>query len=225
MHNHISPTPWDTKVFGIPCFEITAYAEEPLAIAASVTGHYTIKVDPLANKELLQKYGFYYTDTLIEPVCRVDRFTPHQHADCSVRTDTPLDELLPMCDHTFLHGRFHRDFMLAGAAADQRYRQWLSQMHCENEVFALYYNTNLAGFIAHHQGNLLLHAIAREYRGQGLAKYFWSHVCDHLFLSGASEIRSSVSAANLAVLNLYASLGFRFCHATDIYHRLTRSSD
>lgn len=222
MHHSITPAPWDAQVFGIPCFEITAYTEETLATATASPGHYTIKVDPLADKTLLQQYGFYYTDTLIEPVCRTDRLIIHRHADCSIRTETSLDELLPICDNTFLHGRFHRDFNLSLQAADQRYKQWLSQLHRQDEVFGLYYKGAIAGFIAHRQGNLLLHAIDHTYRGQGLAKYFWSDVCNRLFDTGIAEIRSSVSAANLAVLNLYASLGFSFHHATDIYHRLTR---
>lgn len=206
----------------MPCFEITAYTQEALATAAASPGHYTIKVDPLADKALLHQYGFYYTDTLIEPACRIEQFIPHRHAGCSSRTDTPLEELLPICEHTFLHGRFHRDFNLSLQQADQRYKQWLSQLHHEGKVFGLYYRGNIAGFIAHSQGNLLLHAVSHAYRGQGLAKYFWSDVCSQLFDSGITDIRSSVSAANLAVLNLYASLGFRFHHAKDIYHRLTR---
>jgi hypothetical protein len=54
-----------------------------------------------------------------------------------------------------------------------------------------------------------------------MAKFLWTPVCQALFDAGASEIVSSISAANLAVVNLYSSLGFRFRNAVDIYHRLT----
>ena len=37
---------------------------------------------------------------------------------------------------------------------------------------------------------------------------------------GHEEVKSSISAANIAVLNLYASLGFSFSKPQDIYHRL-----
>ena len=60
----------------------------------------------------------------------------------------------------------------------------------------------------------------KKYRGQGLAKFWWSLVCCRLFADGFDEVSSSVSAANLAVLNLYASLGFKFKEATDVYHKL-----
>ncbi|MDQ6994771.1 MAG: hypothetical protein Q9M18_04165, partial [Mariprofundaceae bacterium] len=64
---YFSPTPWDSHIFHMPCFEITKLNEEALQIACKNSAHYTIKVDPLADKRLLHKYGFYYTDTLIEP--------------------------------------------------------------------------------------------------------------------------------------------------------------
>ena len=66
----------------------------------------------------------------------------------------------------------------------------------------------------------MLHAVAPECRGQGLAKHWWHQAASALLASGQPEVRSSISAANLAVLNLYASLGFSFDHPQDIYHRI-----
>jgi ribosomal protein S18 acetylase RimI-like enzyme len=64
--------------------------------------------------------------------------------------------------------------------------------------------------------------MADSFRGKGLAKYLWSTGCRELFKRGHKELSSSISAANLAVLNLYSSLGFRFRNAVDVYHRLTK---
>jgi len=219
--DNIHPTPWDTKAFGLNCFEITELSEQTLAHASANPGHYTIKVDPLADKELLHRFGFYYTDTLIEPVCFSETLINHYNPDCTITNNVELDLLLPMCDNSFLHGRFHRDFNLPDAFADQRYKQWLSQIYVEHEVFGLYFQKQLAGFIAHNNGNLLLHTVSSEFRGKALAKFFWSAVCRHLFQQGIKEIRSSISATNLPVLNLYVSLGFRFRNSDDIYHRKT----
>ena len=217
----IHATPWDTKVFNHSCFEITEINEETLRHAATTPGHYTVKVDPLASKALLHKYGFYYTDTLIQPYCKATGFVSLSHKKVSIGRNPDIDMLLPMCDGAFLHGRFHRDFNLKKIDADRRYKQWLIQLHEQNGVLALLVERETAGFIAHDQGNLLLHTVDKRFRGQGLAKYLWSAACEQLFGNGIQEISSSISAANLAVLNLYASLGFRFKDATDIYHRLT----
>jgi len=57
-------------------------------------------------------------------------------------------------------------------------------------------------------------------RGQGLAKYWWYAVIADLFAAGNETVTSSISASNVAVVNLYASLGFSFQHPQDIYHRI-----
>ena len=218
----IRPTPWDTAVFDIPCFEIDKPDEPALALAAATPGHYTVRIEPLADKELLHRYGFYYADTLIEPSCTPERFIARPHPEAGIDPSPRLEDLLPLCDDSFVYGRFHRDFNLHPAQADQRYKQWLSQIHQKGGVLGLTFKGELAGFIAHEEGDLLLHAVAEQFRGRGLAKHLWTAAIEQLFRQGITDIFSSVSAANLAVLNLYASLGFRFSQVEDIYHRLTR---
>ena len=218
----IRPTPWDTAVFDTPCFEIDKPDEAALELAATIPGHYTVRIEPLADKELLHRHGFYYTDTLIEPSCTPGQFIARPHPDAGIDSSPSLETLLPLCDDSFVYGRFHRDFNLHKPQADQRYKNWLIQIQRENSVLGLTFEGELAGFIAHDGGNLLLHAVAKNFRGRGLAKHLWTAAIEHLFKQGEEDIHSSVSAANLAVLNLYASLGFRFGQVEDIYHRLTR---
>jgi predicted GNAT family acetyltransferase len=62
--------------------------------------------------------------------------------------------------------------------------------------------------------------MSAEYRGKGLAKFFWSKVCRQMFAEGHAEIQSSISFVNIAVINLYAALGFRFRRPVDVYHRM-----
>ncbi len=218
----IRPSPWDKRIFSMDCFEIMNICEQALSHAAVTPGHYTVKIDPLADKSLLHHYGFYYVDTLIEPTCEQSHFIAHRHPDCSIASNVEIADLLPMCTNSFMHGRFHRDFNLPAEDADRRYAQWLEQLHEEADVFGLYYRQELAGFIACKEGKLLLHTITSSFRGKGLAKFFWSVACERLFQDSVQTITSSISAANLPVLNLYSSLGFRFTHAVDTYHRLSR---
>ncbi len=226
MSESLQASPWDTAVFGVPCYEITDLTDDALSRAASSPGHYTVKIDPLADKGLLHQYGFYYTDTLLEPVCMAGQMIDHVHPAAGISTEVALSDVQHICRHAFTHGRFQRDFNLPREQADQRYVQWLTQMHAGGGVIGLLYEQQLAGFIAHQldqnqHDSLLLHAIAEPFRGRGLAKSLWSEACRYLFAQGAVELSSSVSAANLPVINLYASLGFRFKSAVDVYHRLT----
>lgn len=216
----IKATPWDKSVFGMHTAELVEYSEAALREALRQPGHYTIKVDPLANKGLLHKYGFYYCDTLMEPYCTAQRLRPAAHQDASISKQTDWEGLLQICHGAFAHGRFHRDFNLDKARADFRYDNWLRQLYEKQAVYGLFWHGELAGFIAHTDSNLVLHAVAESQRGKGLAKYWWSMVSADLFGSGHAEVLSSISAANVPILNLYASLGFGFRSPLDVYHRL-----
>ena len=216
----IKPTPWDTAAFGLPTWELPEYSEASLLKAVHTPGHHTIKVDPLEDKRLLHEYGFYYCDTLIEPHCNATRLRTAQHPDATVSKAIDAGQALAIGHGAFEHGRFHRDFNLTKSAADLRYENWLKQLLEAQQVYGLYWLDTLAGFICYSGNNLVLHAVAEKYRGKGLSKYWWSEVCGNLFSNGHNEVKSSISTANLAVVNLYASLGFFFSNPQNIYHRL-----
>lgn len=220
MNKLIKPTPWDTAVFGMNTWELLEYSEAALQQAAQTAGHHTLRLDPLADKRLLHEYGFYYCDTLIEPHCNANRLRKLQHTEATISRVVDVEQLLSICHGAFAHGRFHRDFLLSRAAADLRYDNWLKQLLEAGQVYGLYWQGALAGFIGYSGNNLVLHAVAEQYRGRGLAKYWWSAVCAELLATGHEEVKSSISAGNLAVLNLYASLGFTFNNPQDIYHYL-----
>jgi predicted dehydrogenase len=116
----------------------------------------------------------------------------------------------------------HRDFNVERRLADLRYENWLRTLHAAGKVYGLTWEGGLAGFIAHEGGKLVLHALGGGHRGRGIARHLWSAVCADLVRNGASELSSSISIANTAALNLYASLGFRFRNPVDIYHRVIR---
>jgi ribosomal protein S18 acetylase RimI-like enzyme len=217
----IKATPWDSAAFDMPTFELTEYTEASLDAAARTPGHYTIKVDPLANKALLHAHGFYYCDTLLATSCTAARLPalempPGLHVSATVDPDA----VLAICHGAFSHGRFHRDFLLSPAHADLRYDNWLRQLLDAGKVVGLLRGEELGGFIGITDNSLVLHAVAPSMRGQGLAKYWWHAVISVLFAAGNKTVTSSISASNVAVVNLYASLGFSFLHPQDIYHRI-----
>lgn len=216
----IKATPWDTAAFGMPTWELLEYSSAALHQAAQTAGHHTLRVDPLADKRLLHDYGFYYCDTLIEPHCNAARLRATQHPEANISKNVDVEQALAICHGAFAYGRFHRDFSLPKAAADLRYSKWLQQLIDEQHVYGLFWQGELAGFIGHSGNNLVLHALAEPYRGKGWSKYWWSAVCSELLALEHDEVKSSISASNLAVLNLYASLGFSFNNPQDIYHRM-----
>jgi hypothetical protein len=227
-YKYLINTPWDAQVFGINTFEISHTSELVLEqvlrqiIIDNKPGHYTVKVAPLISKKVLHQSGFYYCDTLLEPYCKSEDLIDYSQEGIALSTDVKIDELIEICHGAFIHGRFHRDFNLDKSLADLRYDLWLKQIYAERSVFALMYNDKLAGFWGFFANKIVLHALSQEYRGKGMAKYFWSLACQELFRAGYSEVISSISASNVAALNLYSSLGFKFRNPVDVYHLLIK---
>lgn len=217
----IERTPWDCTALGCDAFELKAGIDEVLALARA-PGHYTVRIDPLAPKDDLHRHGFYYCDTLIEPYCEAERFRPQPDSAARFDRRPEIEPLLSIARGRFRHDRFHRDFNVSRASADLRYENWLRTLHAADKLYGLLWNGALTGFIGHEGGKLVLHAMAGQHRGHGIAKHLWSVVCADLLQRGERELSSSISAANIAALNLYVSLGFRFRNPLDIYHRVIR---
>jgi ribosomal protein S18 acetylase RimI-like enzyme len=216
----IERTPWDAAALGLATYELRELSAEVLATIHGKPGHYTARVDPLASKKLLHEHGFYYSDTLIQPYCSAGDFVRRPNNAASVTRTLELERALSICHGAFQHDRFHRDFNVARPGADARYDRWLTQLYHDGQVYGLVLRGELAGFAAVVEGRLVLHAIAKRFRGKNLAAGLWTALCDELFAAGLKEITSSISACNLPALNLYSSLGFRFRHAVDVYHRM-----
>ena len=217
----IERIPWDCAALGCDAFELSHAAPEAMA-QIKAPGHYTVRVDPLASKEILLANGFYYCDTLIEPYCRSADIRGFRHSSAGFTATPSLGGLVAICRGAFRHGRFHRDFNVERRLADLRYENWLRALHEAGKVYGLTWEGEVAGFIAHEGGKLVLHALGERHRGRGLAKHLWSAVCEDLARQGVAELSSSISAVNTPALNLYAALGFRFRNPVDVYHRVIR---
>jgi len=224
ISKNIIPTPWDSLNFGFNTFEILYNSEADFRstldkiLGEKILGHYTVKVNPLISKKIFHEFGFYYCDTLIEPYCNNDRLIICDKEGIYLSESVSINELISISHGVFIHGRFHRDFNLNKDLADIRYNLWLKQLWEERNVFSLIYFNEIAGFFGYSNDKILLHALSKKYQGKGLAKYFWSLACQRLFAQGYPELKSSVSASNVSVLNLYSSLGFRFRNPVDVYH-------
>ena len=121
---------------------------------------------------------------------------------------------------SFTHDRFHKDTLIADDVADNRYIYWLKDLHRENCLMAfLWDKRELAGFWGYTPGGaVVLNSFADNFRGRGLAKFFWTTGCRLLFDQNIQTVLTSVSASNLGVMNLCSSLGFSMKNAVDVYH-------
>ncbi|WP_254434108.1 GNAT family N-acetyltransferase [Halobacillus sp. Marseille-Q1614] len=223
MTEYLRPTPWDVRNFHIDTFEVTSMEEEALAQTEERKGHYTIKIDPLSNPKRLLDSGFYYVDTLIEPVCKAEKLLNFDQEGITIEERYNLNTVLEIAEKTFHHGRFHRDFNIPNEQADKRYMNWTKDLIEKEQVYALNVQGETAGFYGFEKDKVLLLGMSRKYRGKGLARPFLSAACQkQLIESGSEELTTSISAANVASLNLFYSLGYRLRTTKDVYHKLNR---
>lgn len=212
-------TPWDKRALGFDTYEIKEVNAETFQKADRLPGHFTVRISPLQSKQTLHNFGFYYCDTLIEPFCDKESFTPTFQEGVRVISSLDPEQAQTMCSGVFKYDRYHRDFYIPEDAADRRYALWIQDIAVSGTLYGLWYGKNLAGFFACQENKILLHAIIESFQGKGLAKYFWSEACQAMFNDGYEELVSSVSASNMPVLNLYRSIGFSFRNPIDIYHK------
>ncbi|MGP4079633.1 GNAT family N-acetyltransferase [Pseudalkalibacillus sp. R45] len=221
MASFIKETPWDKRNFGIDTFELTSSSEEALVQAEEVNGHFTLKVDPLENKEPIVRHGFYCTDTMIEPVCSKEKLKSYDHDNIEISKVGDLEVILKIAEEVFTHGRFHRDFHIPSKMADLRYVNWVKDLYEKDQVFFLFYEGEMAAFYAYEEEKILLIGVKKEFRQRGLTKYMIHKACKAQFdLGGYTHLKTSISAANLPSLNLFLSLGFKLTRTFDVYHKL-----
>ncbi len=205
-------------------YQLTEYSEAALEETRETEGHFTVKVDPFANKERLKNFGFYYVDTLIEPVCKKDHLLAINNSSIDFSRDYSKKKILDIAEESFKGGRFHRDFNIPNYMADRRYRNWVSDLIEKDLILALHVEGRTAGFFAYEDDHILLLAFHEDFRGKGLARAFTSACIQEQFkITGYDLLRTSISPSNPASLNVFISLGFRLKGSVDVYHKLNGS--
>jgi RimJ/RimL family protein N-acetyltransferase len=224
IDGYLQPTPWDKRNFHIQTYELSEASEDALKVTNETEGHFTLKVDPATNTEQLNRYGFYYVDTLLEPACKKENLKLFTKEGIRLSADFDKDDVLAIAGEAFKGGRFHRDYNIPDFMADQRYMNWVNDLIIKDLIVGLYFQDELAGFYGHVNNKVLLLAIKKEFRNKGLAKPFTSHAALDQFEQGEHEkLITSISPSNLTSLNLFLSLGFRPQGAVDVYHKLNGS--
>jgi len=223
-HEYLKATPWDAKCLGIDTFEIIELNKDILESIGNKPGHYTVRIDPLASsKQLLNQFGFYYCDTLIKAVILKKRYNHFDDNHVSLISTNDASICKKITLDSFQFDRFHRDFNIDRTKADLRYLNWIEELCSKHHTCLFCYNNETAGFIAYDKNRLILAAIAKPYRGRGLAKCFWSSICNKIFSDGYEEIFIDISSVNLPILNLYVSLGATFRNAVEVYHKIVEA--
>lgn len=227
-------SPWDTAVFNAPVYTIDRIevltdnagrdAQQFMKILADSGAHMAscrLPHDHLVESMLLEDLGFRFVEMIYQPVLdKLLTTTGQSLLPLAVAKATAADlfELTEIAGNAFANERFHIDPRLPRAIGDKRYQNWVrAAIEHPNQQLQVLRDSGseeiIGFFIIEHMvdGTCYWHlnAISPKFRGRGIGRRAWSTMLKLANTDGAHQIRTSVVARNVRVLNLYASLGFR----------------
>jgi len=227
-------TPWDERVFGHPCAEITrldaATADDTTiamllarfdewAVQEGVRFAYGRFTPTSAEKRTLHQAGFYFAEasyrirhTRIQSTEAFDRLIrPGPVLEPAREEDFPALQDILAAD--FQHGRIHEDPWVSPEEAARRYRLWLLDLVTQkHEVLTYRLKGEVIGLHVQRAtdtvADLVLTGVKRSHALLGVP--LWAEALRLNRLQGIHEAHTLISAANVPILNLYRRFEFQF---------------
>jgi RimJ/RimL family protein N-acetyltransferase len=240
-----SLVPWDSEIFGFPVAVYQAGAarldaaerEKFMNGFAAWTGANRVSLCsctvPANESDSLWKYylgeaGFHFVDFSVRSTLKGlqnARLPEARTALREARTDDH-EAIKAMALEAFHNGRYHADPLFPRELADKRYGRWvgnaLSAETGIDRVYVMGQPGSVQGFfhvtVEEDISDLRLAAIAPALRGTLLGFDLYVSVLHLLKGLGIRRVVTSISAANTAVMNVYAMLGFSFSSPEMIFH-------
>lgn len=236
--------PWDTEIFGFSVAQIANLevesrgAEEPLfnrfdawcvdqGIRFSAC---RLAQSALLESEAVQDRGFRFVELNYRPF--LDRLSSRDlpPADPEIRFvgagDEDADELVDCAGRIFQYGRFHQDPLFDRDLANRRYSVWMRTAFSLNDqrVIRCARGEETVGFFviedpSPDESFWSLIGLAPEFQGGGWGTRVVRSMLRWHREEGKNRVGTSISSHNIAVMNLYAKLGWRFPEPLVSYHR------
>lgn len=123
----------------------------------------------------------------------------------------------------FNYSRFHEDPYIPVELANQRMSSWTVDLFQKNVPALVHTNPKgkLIAFLFYQTEEKTVDLIlGGSVMGQGMyAPFFFGSIIQHFMDQGKKKIRTTVSAANKGILNLYIALGFNVSETKMDYHK------
>lgn len=233
--------PWDAEVLGFPVASLSRFRVEEQAdvraafqaldewLDANAVGLVSCRLPAAGLREsfALEAAGFRFIETVLHPVFRDLQKRPPGAPELTVSGVRPpeVEALAQLAESCFGFERFHADPRLDDRAADRRYGNWvrnaagsarqeLLKIEDDGQVVAFFIVEAPAPIEAYWH----LTAVAPAFQGQGYGRRVWRAVMDMHREQGVDSVATTIAARNVPVLNLYASLDFRFLPPEMTFH-------
>jgi RimJ/RimL family protein N-acetyltransferase len=233
--------PWDTEAFGFPVAQIYEFEvidssllmqdyrkfEQWLDAGEIRIASCRLPHDRLRESIFLESRGFRFIEMVLHPT--IEKLQSlHIHPDDLIivpALESDLPAMRDIAERAFGHERYHIDPRLDTGLGDMRYGRWVTNSfnHPKQRLLKVMKGDHIVAlFIVEFRENQLgywhLTAIAPEWQGQGYGQRVWRAMLRHHQAEGRDGVMTTISARNVAVLNLYAKLDFRFLPPEMTFH-------
>lgn len=235
-----SVVPWDTGTFGFTVGQIEGidvgsggsvdailsdfrlWAESVDARLVSCRLHHL----QLSASMALEREGFRFVEMVYSPRLDLARELDRPVVEVSVQpaTSEDVEAIADVSSSAFTTGRFALDSRLDPKLGQRRYADWVRRGVAapRQKLLKISVDDGLAGFFLVEDRDDVaywhLTALTPEWRGRGVGLSVWRAMLQRHRDEGMAAVETTVSGHNLAVLNLYARLGFSFASASMTFH-------
>ncbi len=239
----VALVPWDAQAFGFSVAQVDVIEVAPHADPTPVLAQFvswlderdvrlvSCRLDSLKLREsmLLEGLGFRFVEMVYSPVLTPLRTDWVSDEELVIEPAQPQDRpaLEAMASSVFTTGRHVLDWRLDRSAGHERYRRWLAGALDGDgqDVLMASIGDEVVGFFiveALPDDCVYWHltAVAAKWQGKGVGKRVWRAMIERHRAAGVRRIETTISAHNIAVINLYAGLGFRFTAPQATFHWL-----
>lgn len=225
--------PWDIDAFGFPVAHIhdlevidQSGAKTDFVRFREWLGCNSVRIvsarllhDRLRESMFLEAHGFRFVEMVLHPALEQLQAMdiPRDDLQIALAQQSDLPALEDIAQHAFHHERYHVDPRLNPKVGDLRYRRWVanSLAHPTQRLIKIEDGQRLIGlFLVESREDRSaywhLTAVAPAWQGRGYGYRVWRAMLHYHQAGGCERLSTTISARNVAVLNLYAKLGFRF---------------
>lgn len=239
----IAVLPWDSETFGFPVGEwrfadARAVARERPEATRSIQAWVEraglellsarVPARDAEGRLLLSLLGFEFIDCAISveiPELQAASPPPPRHA---IRVVAPEDqaEIVRIAEEAFQLDRYHADARFPKRLPELRHRRWMRELLNEPAARAQTWTIGEpgrpAGLITavfdDDAAEILLAAVDVRRHGGGLGFSLFAGALAALKQAGVRRCVSKQYAANTAIMNVFAGVGFRFAATDAVYH-------
>ncbi len=233
--------PWDSTIFGFPVVQIEgidivdgdpAPAFLPFEQWCHDIGCRLVCCrmphDRLRESGFLERRGFRFIEMVYRPRFEDLSRLPDFQTDLGIYEAAADDlvEIENIARSAFVTGRFVLDERLDVRLANERYSVWVRNSFADpqHQVLKAVIDDRIAGFFiveSRPDGTAYWHltAVSPDFQHRGVGKSLWKAMMTRHRDAGMRAVETTISAHNTPVMNLYATLGFRFGEADMTFHR------